>query len=118
MHAARSVVDGRSENVPQIEVRTRMRPHARTGSELVLEILLTPRGSGNRKWALALGREARRSDELKDHIKRVRVGSSKVWIVLRPSMELARVLLEMQARRAAEKDAPGQLGLFGGAVPA
>ena len=103
--------------MPQIEVRTRTRTTTRGGAEMVLQIILTPRGSGNRKLALGLAAAARKS-ELGPHIKRIRTGYSSVWIVLRPSLKLAKALFDIQARslEAASSDVEGQIPLFG--VPA
>lgn len=97
--------------MPQIEVKTRMRPESRHGPELVLEILLTPRGSGNRRLAVALARAAKNHAQLGPHVKRVRAGYSKVWVVLTPSVALAKTMLEWNAH---PQDVPGQLPLFGG----
>jgi hypothetical protein len=102
--------------MPKVEVRTRLRPLGRNGSELIMELLLTPRGSGNRKWAVALAKAAKHHAQLGPHVKRVRAGSSKVWIVLDPSLELAKTMWHWQRTRAA--DVEGQLPLFGGPVPA
>jgi len=104
-----------------VEVRTRMvvrGPMARGGPVLILEILLTPRGSGNRKLAVALARAAKSHAKLGRHVKKVRAGYSKVWITLTPSVALARTMLEWNADREKTPDVPGQLPLFGGPVPA
>lgn len=107
--------------MPQVELRTRTRINGRTGPELILEIILTPKGSGNRKLALGLAQAARRDPRIGPHVKRVRAGYSKVWVTLTPSLQLARTLFEMQAAelaRAGESDVPGQMPLFGGPLPA
>lgn len=82
-----------------------------------MELLLTPRGSGNRRWAVALAKAAKRHPQLGPHVKRTRAGSSKVWIVLKPSLALTRALLEWQEQRSSVPDVEGQLPLFGGAAP-
>jgi hypothetical protein len=87
-------------------------------TEILLEILLVPRGSGNRKWAVALGKAARVNPELAPHIRRVRVGSSKLWITLKPSASLMSSMMSWNKRRADSADVPGQLPLFGGVAPA
>ncbi len=113
--------------MPQVEVRTRLVPVRRPGekkrdnllgeTEILLEILLVPRGSGNRKWAVALGKAAKVHPEIGPHVKRVRVGSSKLWIALKPSASLMASMLSWNKRRVEMSDVPGQLPLFGGAVP-
>ena len=102
--------------MPKIEVRTRMRPLARNGAELWFEMLLVPRGSGNRKLAVALARAVRNHPQLKPHVKRVVAGSSKVLVVFKPSMGLMKTLLLWNKERieAAGEDVEGQLALFGG----
>ena len=101
--------------MPQVELRTRTRINGRSGPELILEILLTPRGSGNRKLALGLARAAKKDPRIGPHVKRVRAGYSKVWVTLTPSIQLARTLFEMQAAALANagQDVEGQLPLFG-----
>jgi hypothetical protein len=101
--------------MPQIEVRTRMRPTARTGPELVMEMLLVPRGSGNRRFAQDLARAARQHPKLKPHIKRVRAGTSKVLVVFRPSMALTKIIFEWNRERIESEtvDVEGQIPLFG-----
>jgi hypothetical protein len=113
--------------MPQVEVRTRLVPVRRSGqrkrdnllgeTEVLMEILLVPRGSGNRKWAVALGKAAKAHPELGPHVKRVRVGSSKVWVTLLPSPSLLASMMSWNQRRLESADVPGQLPLFGGAIP-
>jgi hypothetical protein len=85
-------------------------------SELLMEVLLHPRGSGNRNLAVALAKAFRAHPELSPHVRKVRAGYSKVWVHFTPSMALAQVMMEWQATRAAHPDVPGQLPLFGGPV--
>ena len=110
--------------MPQVEVRTRMRAARRKGTrkrpgmlsadehELILELVITPRGSGNRNFARGLARAAVNHPHLGPHVKRARAGSSKVWVILRPSLELTTALAEFQLERARLSDVPGQLPLF------
>jgi hypothetical protein len=109
----------------KVEVRTRIRRVKETAGgkrrwsgdvELVMEILLLPRGSGNRNMARALAQAAKKDRRLGPHVKRVKAGASKVWVTLVPSMALAHTMLEWNGDRPA--DVPGQLPLFGGACPA
>jgi hypothetical protein len=102
--------------MPSVEVKVRTRLRGRGGPEVVLEILLTPRGSGNRKLARQLATAARMHPKLGPHIRRVSCGTSKINVHLIPSMELSRVMLEWNRERMERSDVPGQLPLFGGAV--
>ncbi len=115
--------------MPQVDVKTRLRPVRPTGkkprprewlheTELVIEIGLLPRGSGNRKLARSIAAAAKQHPKLRPHLKRVRAGSSKVWVVLRPSAALMRIMMEWNQDRLDEVDVPGQLPLFGGPAPA
>jgi hypothetical protein len=113
--------------MPQIEVRTRTYVPKNTktkkrgrgewqDAELLLEIILTPRGSGNRKFAVGLAKAAKASPQLAPHIRRVKAGSSKVWIYLTPSFGLMKTIALWQSGVAqANEDVPGQLPLFGSA---
>jgi len=113
----------------QVDVKTRMRPVRPPGNkprprewlhetELVIEIGLLPRGSGNRNLARSIANAAKHHAKLAPHVKRVRAGSSKVWVILRPSAALMRIMMEWHQDRLDEVDAPGQLPLFGGPAPA
>src|SRR5689334_14523532 len=101
--------------MPQVEVKTRTRHDGRGGPEIIMQIILTPRGSGNRKLAQGLAAAARKS-VLAPHIKRVRAGYSSAWVVMKPSAKLALDLLAWKA--STPQDVEGQMPLFGGAVPA
>lgn len=79
-------------------------------AETLLRINIEPRGSGNRNMARRVGAAFKADHRLKPHIKRTRVGASSVIIVLRPSVELMRLIWEWQT---APKDAPGQMLLPG-----
>jgi hypothetical protein len=104
--------------MPRAELKIRMRPLAKRGAELVLEILLTPRGSGNRELARQMARAARNHPKLGPHVRRVQAGSSKVMVHLIPSVELMRVVAQWQRDEVEAADVPGQLPLFGGPVAA
>jgi hypothetical protein len=108
--------------MPQIEVRTRTYfPKSKKSkkraewqdAELLLEIILTPRGSGNRKFAVGLAKAAKASPQLGPHVRRVKAGSSKVWIYLTPSLGLMKTIALWQSSAQAKEDVPGQLPLFG-----
>ena len=114
--------------MPQVEVRTRLVPAPRSKGQrrrpslmdetgyLLLEVLLTPRGSGNRRIAVALAKAFKAHPDLGPHVHSARAGYSKVWVMLRPSLSLAKTMLEFNANR--RPDVPGQLPLFGGPLPA
>lgn len=98
----------------QIEVKTRMRI---TGEEpeVIMDLLLKPRGSGNRHQARLLGRAFRNHRILGDHVKKVVVGSSRVTVHLRATLDAIRAVNECaeENRRNQPVDVPGQLKLFG-----
>ena len=114
--------------MPQVEVRTRVvpaskrskgekkRPGLHHGGYVLLEVLLTPRGSGNRRLAVALAKAFKAHPQLGPHVHTARAGYSKVWVKLTPSLALAKTMLEWNANR--QPDVPGQLPLFGGPIPA
>jgi hypothetical protein len=87
-------------------------------TDLLMEILLHPRGSGNRNLARALANAAKKHPQLGPHVRSVRAGSSKVWVTLIPSFALTKTLAMWNAQREQDIDVPGQLPLFGGPAPA
>ncbi len=97
----------------QYEVRTRMKPGGVKGPEIIMEILLTPRGSGNRKYAQALARAAESHPEFGCHVRRVRVGASKVMVVFEPSAAFGQAMLSATFMPKKSTGIPGQLGLLG-----
>jgi hypothetical protein len=107
--------------MPTIEVRTRLYPRRlkrgerrdRLENDLLMEILLHPRGSGNRNLARSLARAAKNHPQLGPHVRSVRAGSSKVWVTLIPSLALTKTLATWNAKREQLADVPGQLPLFG-----
>ena len=101
--------------MPRAEVRIRGRV-SRRGPEVVLEVLLTPRGSGNRKLARQLAAAFRNHPKLGRHVRRASAGSSKVMVHMIPSLAMMRVVAQWQKERV--EDVPGQLPLFGGPVVA
>jgi hypothetical protein len=84
--------------------------------ELLMKIMILPRGSGNRGLCRRLAREAKIHPVLAEHVSRVKVGSSTVWVYLRPSLRLTAqlgiMMLERANRAADAQDVPGQLPLF------
>jgi hypothetical protein len=87
-------------------------------TEVLMEILIVPRGSGNRNLARGLAQAAKLHPALGPHVRRVRAGASKVWVTLIPSLALTRTLLTWESERQGQADVPGQLPLFGGPMPA
>jgi hypothetical protein len=87
-------------------------------AELLLEIILTPRGSGNRKLAVGLAKAAKGHPQLGQHVRRVKAGSSKVWIYLTPSFGLMKTVALWQSSVQTNEDVPGQLPLFGSTATA
>lgn len=79
---------------------------------VVMEILLLPRGSGNRNTARRLANHFRTNAELKPHVKKVVCGTSRVTVHLIPSIDLLQIIEDIK-RRQREADLPGQLPLFG-----
>lgn len=88
----------------------------RTGEvHVILDMLWSPRGSGNRSKVRAVGECYKRNAELAPHIISIKTGASRLTLHLRPSFELARVI--QRICEAQQADVPGQLPLFG-SVPA
>jgi hypothetical protein len=102
----------------QAQVTTKFR-HLTSGvkgkPELILDVALIPRGSGNRAAARRLAKQFREEGRLKSHLKRVVAGSSRVTVHLRLSVDLLEALDEMKRehRERVTQDVPGQLSLFG-----
>lgn len=101
----------------QVEVSTRARLTRAGLPEIVLKVLLTPRGSGNRGYAERLAKAFRQQEIMRPHIKRVHAGTSSVTVYLKPSVGCMRAINEVAKRAKAAVDVPGQMGLFG-VVPA
>src|SRR4051794_16083183 len=103
----------------QAQVTTKFK-HLTSGvkgkAELVLDVALIPRGSGNRAAARRLAAQFKAEARLKPHLKRVVAGSSRVTIHFRLSGDLILALEEMKREhreRMKAQDVPGQLSLFG-----
>lgn len=93
----------------QIEVATKLRLKDNT---VIIDVKLLPRGSGNRNAARRLGESFRRNPHLKDHIKKIVIGTSRVTIHLISSVKLLAEIQRMIADNVAQRDDPGQLPLF------
>ena len=98
----------------QAEVKTRARVTRKGEPELVVEVALLPRGSGNRYKARKLAEVFRSDARVKDHIKRVVCGTSKVTVHFRSSLALIEVFNQIAAEEKERKrrDLPGQGMLF------
>lgn len=93
----------------QVETKTRIKL-ARDGTPVViLDMLLLPRGSGNRNAARRLADAFRRDVRFKDHIRKISCGASRVTVHCRSSKAFLKMVLEMTDE---PKDVPGQLAMF------
>jgi hypothetical protein len=96
----------------QTEVKTRIRKLRGGGSEIVMEILLVPRGSGNRTMARNLAAAFKKHPDLAEHVRKTVAGTSKVTVHLIASAALMKTILTWDGKPAG--DVPGQLPLFDG----
>lgn len=94
----------------QVEVTTKIKLGGETGSILILDVALLPKGSGNRAAAQRLAEGFRRSPELAPHVVKMTTGTSRVIVHLRNSPSLISAILKIKAMA---RDVPGQLPLFG-----
>ncbi len=103
--------------MPKIELKTRIRTTGRHGPELILDLLLVPRGSGNRAFAAALAKSIREHPKLGHHVRQVTAGSSRVIVSLISSPGLMKTIWQWNKDRVdAQGDVPGQIPLFGSAM--
>ena len=82
---------------------------------LVIDLVMVPRGSGNRNKARRVGDSWRRSELMKPFVEKVVVGASKVRVHLTLSPDLKRTMDQYQREQAEQQvqDVPGQALLFG-----
>jgi hypothetical protein len=95
----------------QVKVKTEV--VFRKGEEdplVLMKISLLPHGSGNRNLARRVGKAFQTDERFKDHVTRVKVGSSSVWVYFRASFEMMWTVWNIQH---APKDVPGQMALPG-----
>lgn len=97
----------------QAEIKTMMRVRDGHPPELIMQMMLLPRGSGNKNKARRLAQAFKEHPKMKPHIKRVVTGSSSVTVHMLSSLALMDVLNEISAEAKAKKDVEGQLPLFG-----
>lgn len=97
----------------QIEVKTRLKV-ARDGTPVVImDVLLLPRGSGNRNRARQLADAFKVHPLLKRHVRRVVCGASRVTVHMRSSLGLLRDINAIAPEMERTQDVEGQLKLFG-----
>lgn len=95
----------------KIEVRTRMRIARGGVPTVVLDLLLLPRGSGNRNRARRLAQAFREHPKMKRHVRRVVCGTSRVTVHLRASVPMMRDIWAIAPEQGIP-DVPGQMPLF------
>lgn len=94
-----------------VELRTRVKGLGTKRAVVVLDVLLLPRGSGNRTRARRLADAFRKHELMGPHISRVVCGASRVTVHLRASAASVAALAELMEREK-RKDVEGQLPLF------
>lgn len=97
----------------RVEVKTRTKWREKEQEfDWIVDLLLVPRGSGNRHIATGLGKVIRNHPRLKDHIRTLKVGVSKVSIHFRPTFAMSLDLLKLATEVYMKKNDPNQLPLF------
>lgn len=97
----------------QIETRTALKwSKDMERAWIVLDMLLKPRGSGNRYFAKRLAATFKQDPELKPYITRVVVGSSRVTVRLRCEVGLMGAMMRVVNRHVEVRDVPGQMPMF------
>lgn len=94
----------------QVQVKTEMCWRKGKDPLVLLKINLLPRGGGNRNLARRVGRAFKTDPRFADHVVRVKVGSSSVWVYLESSVDLMLTVLKIKMQ---PKDVRGQLPLPG-----
>lgn len=102
----------------QVEVKTRAHVNRKGKAEVLLQLLLVPRGSGNRRTAQRLAKSFRDHPIMKPHITKVVCGCSAVTVHLRSSLAMLQALAETMDQEKAKKDVKGQMRLWGSVQPA
>ncbi len=95
----------------KIEVRTRARVTRQGRPTVVMDLLLLPRGSGNRNRARRLAQVFRQHPTMKRHVIRVVCGASRVTVHMKASVQLMRDVMSIAPEHGIT-DVPGQLPLF------
>lgn len=96
-----------------IEVKTRVN-WGKNGRDptVVLDLLLTPRGSGNRNKAQRLAKVFRDHEELGPCITRIVTGASRVTVHLRAGLATMAAVERWYSKAKESKDVEGQIPLF------
>ena len=94
----------------QIEVTSKIKFAGDTGSVLILDVALLPKGSGNRAAAERLAHDFRTNPELAPHVEKITAGTSRVIVQLRNSPSLLAAIVKI---KQAARDLHGQLHMFG-----
>ena len=98
----------------KVELRTRVKGLLTDKPTVVLDVLLLPRGSGNRKRARELAALLRSNDLMGPHIDRVVCGASRVTVHVKATVASMRALNQWLERERLKKenDVEGQPPLF------
>lgn len=98
----------------QVEVRTRFKGLTSNAPELILDVLLLPRGSGNRRVARQMAEQLREDRHLKPHIGKIVAGASRVSVHMPITVGMQKAIDAFLAERKEQQqdhDVPGQLPL-------
>lgn len=95
----------------QVETQTRYRVSSKGKLEVIVKLLLKPRGSGNKHYAARLAKAFRDHPIMAPHISKVVAGTSSVTVHVVPSVACMRAINEVA--RTATVDVPGQMLLPG-----
>jgi hypothetical protein len=97
----------------QIESRARLKINrSGTKAQIILDMMLMPRGSGNRAFARRLGESFKRDKRLDAYRTRVVIGASRVTVHLKAEPGLMATILEISQSISQQRDLPGQLPMF------
>ena len=81
---------------------------------IVLDMMIKPRGSGNRAFARRLGESFKRDQELKPFLAKTVVGTSRVTVHMRCDLALIGAMMRVCQRAAERRADPDQMALFAG----
>ena len=95
----------------QAQVKSEIVVRRRHEPEVLIKINLVPRGGGNRNLARRVGKAFKTDERFADHVTRVKVGSSSIWVYMRPSFEMMFRIWKLQ--HPSKQDVEGQMPLPG-----